>query len=261
MITSHLIFKIMVAIHIISGSVGLVTFWVPVIAKKGGINHRKWGKIFVWAMIVTGTVAVGIATTTIFAPVETHPHLIAMPEFENPEMIRAIFGWMMLYLAILTVNLAWYGKLCIDNKRDHPENRAWHNMALQVILFVAAANCFWEGIVVAQPLMMGISMVGFATVATNLWFMLKKQPGAFDWQLEHIKGLVGAGISVYTAFFAFGAVRLLPELALTPALWAVPLVTGISLIIYHQAQVRRRFIRPAALRAAERVPQRVTPEN
>jgi hypothetical protein len=56
---------------------------------------------------------------------------------------------------------------------------------------------------------------------------------------EHIKCLVGAGISVYTAFFAFGAVRLIPELALQPGLWAVPLVVGLTLIIYHQRAVTR----------------------
>ena len=56
---------------------------------------------------------------------------------------------------------------------------------------------------------------------------------------EHIKCLVGAGISVYTAFFAFGAVRFIPELALQPGLWAVPLIVGLTLIIYHQRVVTR----------------------
>ena len=56
-------------------------------------------------------------------------------------------------------------------------------------------------------MMMGISMVGFATVATNLWFIYKPSPLPTDRIKEHIKCLVGAGISVYTAFFAFGAVR------------------------------------------------------
>ena len=65
----------------------------------------------------------------------------------------------------------------------------------------------------------------------------------WGWQLEHIKALVGAGISVYTAFLAFGAVRLMPELALSPVLWSFPLGTGLGLILYHQAQVRRRFRR------------------
>ncbi|MEO0613486.1 MAG: hypothetical protein AAFY83_09245, partial [Pseudomonadota bacterium] len=54
-----------------------------------------------------------------------------------------------------------------------------------------------------------------------------------------IKALVGTGISVYTAFFAFGAVRYVPQLALNPVLWAVPLVTGLALILYHQYKVRQ----------------------
>ena len=88
-------------------------------------------------------------------------------------------------------------------------------------------------------MMMGISMVGFATVATNLWFIYKPKPLPTDRIKEHIKCRVGAGISVYTAFFAFGAVRLLPELALQPGLWAVPLIVGLALIIYHQRVVTR----------------------
>ena len=93
---------------------------------------------------------------------------------------------------------------------------------------------------------MGISMVGFATVATNLWFLYKPQPLPTDRIKEHIKCLVGAGISVYTAFFAFGAVRLIPELALQPGLWAVPLVVGLTLIIYHQRAVTRPLVASGA---------------
>ena len=80
---------------------------------------------------------------------------------------------------------------------------------------------------------------GLATVGTNLWFMLQKKPGRLAWLKEHIKALVGAGISVYTAFFAFGAVRTVPALALHPGLWSIPLVIGLSLIIFHQRTVSR----------------------
>ena len=67
---------------------------------------------------------------------------------------------------------------------------------------------------------------------------------------EHLKGLVGAGISVYTAFFAFGAVRIMPELALNPGLWAVPLVTGVGIILYHWRKIglqQRATAREASL--------------
>jgi cadmium resistance protein CadD (predicted permease) len=61
---------------------------------------------------------------------------------------------------------------------------------------------------------------------------------------------VGTGISVYTAFLAFGAVRYVPELALSPVLWSIPLIIGVSLILYHQraatAPLRRTRTKAAA---------------
>lgn len=240
--STHSVFQVLVAMHIMTGAIGLISFWVPVAARKGGINHARFGKLFTLMMLVTGSIAMGIASTTLLDPLGTHPQLAAHPDFKDPALIAGIFGWMMLYLATLTVNLAWHGWLCINNRRDHRANRAWHNLLLQVLLTIASANCAWRGMQLGQVLMIAISMVGFATVATNLWFLYKPNPRPVDRIKEHIKSLVGAGISVYTAFFAFGAVRFIPEIALTPALWSVPLITGLSLILYHQRAVTLRFV-------------------
>ena len=239
--STHTLFEVFVALHIISGTVGLVSFWVPVAGTKGGFRHGRYGKLFIMTMLATGSFAVCIATTTLSDPVGTHPHLVGHPQFGDPTLIAGIFGWMMLYLATLTVNLAWHGWLCIQNRNDHRANRVWHNLVSQGVLAVVAANCAWQGWQIQQMLMVGISMVGFATVATNLWYLYKPNPRPVDRIKEHIKSLVGAGISVYTAFFAFGAVRLLPEIALTPALWSVPLITGVGLILYHQRAVTLRL--------------------
>jgi hypothetical protein len=241
MMSSHNLFELLVAIHIVTGSIGLVSFWVPVISRKGGANHARYGRVFTFCMLATGSVAACIALTTLADPLGTHPHLRDHPIFSDPAMISGIFGWMMFYLAILTVNLAWQGWLCINHRRDHRRNRAWHNLLSQGVLTVAATACTLQGWRIGQPLMIGISLVGYATVATNLWFIYKPRPRPIDRIREHIKALVGAGISVYTAFFAFGAVRLVPELALAPALWSVPLITGLTLIIYHRRAVSRRF--------------------
>ncbi len=96
------VFETLVIAHILSGLVGLIALWIPIATKKGGRLHRKAGAVFVKSMLVTGTVAIGIATSTLIAPVETHPHLLYHPLFVGgAETIRAIFGWMMLYLAFL----------------------------------------------------------------------------------------------------------------------------------------------------------------
>ncbi len=239
--TSLQIFHVLVAGHILTGATGLLAFWVPIVARKGGQRHRHWGRIFAKSMLATGSFAIGISIVTILDPVSTHPRLVDQPLFDDPAMIRGIFGWMMLCLAILTINLSWYGWLCVGNRRDHARNRSWHNLLLQALLTVASVNCAWQGHLLGQPLMIAAAGVGLATVATNLRFMLRRQPGAAHWQLEHIKALVGAGISVYTAFFAFGAVRLMPELALYPAYWAIPLIIGLAIIIYQQRSVINRL--------------------
>ena len=174
--SSHLLFEVLVAMHIVTGATGLVVFWVPVVGRKGGAMHARYGRVFTYMMLTTGLVAVGIACTTLSDPVGTHPHLTRDPLFSDPRLIEGIFGWMMLYLATLTVNLAWHGWLCINNRRDHAANRAWHNLLLQLLLTVASANCAWRGVALNQPLMVAISGVGFATVATNLWFPYKPRP-------------------------------------------------------------------------------------
>ena len=231
------LFHHFVSAHIITGAVGLLAFWGPIIAKKGGLIHRRSGQVFTACMLLTGTAAIGISICTLIDPMATHPQLASHPLFNDATLVGAIFGWMMLGLAILTINLAWYGWQCNRNRRDHAANLEWRNLSLQAATFIAATNCAWQGYLIGQPLMLGMSFIGWATVATNLYFLYKPQRAANDWLKEHIKALVGAGISVYTAFFAFGAVRTFPELALHPVVWAIPLMVGLTLIIYHQRKV------------------------
>ncbi|WP_425088148.1 hypothetical protein [Stappia sp.] len=228
------VFEAFVIAHIVTGATGLVAFWVPVAGRKGGDTHRRFGRIFTFSMLATGAAAVGISIATLIAPLETHPHL------PDAAFVRGIFGWMMLYLAVLTVNLAWYGWLCITLKRDRAAMRTPVNLALQGLLAVLAINCVAQGILIGEALMIGISGIGFATVATNLFYLYRARPHPLGWLKEHVKALVGAGISVYTAFFAFGAVRLMPEIALNPVLWSIPLIVGLSIIIYQWRAIARK---------------------
>ncbi|MBK1658029.1 hypothetical protein [Paracraurococcus ruber] len=237
----YLLFECLVAAHIVTGVTGAIAFWVPVVGKKGGEKHRRWGRVFTKAMLITGSLAVCMSVFTLVHPMETHPHLVGR---FDADFIRGIFGWMMLHMGVLTINLAWYGWLAVKNGRRRERNREWRNLLLQPLVILAALNCALQGWLIDMPLMMGISVVGVATGLTNLWFLYKPNPGPMDWLKEHLKALVGGGISVYTAFMAFGSVRIIPELALNPVMWAIPLTTGIGIILYHwrkiDAQTRAR---------------------
>ncbi|WP_197054367.1 hypothetical protein [Sphingomonas sp. 37zxx] len=228
------LFRCLIAVHIIAGAIAAVAFWIPVIGRKGGVNHRKWGRLFNRTVLFTGCMAVIMSLFTLANPMGVHPHLAG--RFDSG-FVRGIFGWMMLHNGILTINLAWYGWLCVINRRNVSANRTWLNVGLQFAVIIAAVVCAWEGAQINQPLMMGIAVVGMATGITNLVFLYARNPSPVDWLKEHVKALVGAGISVYTAFLAFGAVRLAPSLALQPAMWAVPLSVGLVILIFHRMRI------------------------
>lgn len=232
-----LLFHSLVVAHILTGTTGAIAFWVPVIGRKGGGRHRRWGRVFTFAMLATGSLAVMMSLLTLLDPLGTHPHLEGR---FDAAFLRGMFGWMMLHTGILTINLAWYGFLCITNKGRHAANRTKLNLGLQYAVMAAALVCAAQGWIIGQPLMIGIAVVGLATGLTNLWFLHKPRVERQDWLKEHIKALVGAGISVYTAFMAFGSVRVFPELALHPAMWSLPLVVGLAIIIWHRLGVERQ---------------------
>ena len=229
-------------VHVTTGAIGLLLFWIPVIGRKGSVTHRSVGHWYARLMLVTASMAFCMGTTTLLAPLPTHPKQVALgwPDWR----IEGIFGWMMCYLAILTVHLVWHGVATIRNKKDHAANRRWPNVALNGLVIVAALVCAWRGWLIRETLMMGIAVVGVASGLTNLWFIYTPSPSRIAYQLEHIKSIVGSGISVYTAFMAFGFVRLNPQGALDPRMWAIPLVVGLALIIYHQTRLRLTIRRP-----------------
>jgi hypothetical protein len=145
---------------------------------------------------------------------------------------------MMLYLAILTISLVWHGLITVRNKKQHLENRRWPNVGLNLLVIAAALLCAYRGWLIHEVLMMGIAVVGVASGLTNVWFIYTPTPSRIAYQLEHVKAIVGSGISVYTAFMAFGFVRLMPHNALNPKMWSIPLVVGLAIIIYHQMRIR-----------------------
>jgi len=242
-----LAFHGLVGLHVSFGTAGAIAFWIPVASTKGGRTHRNWGKVFAGCMLATGGIAIALAGMTLWDSYATHPRLA---DRFDATFLRGVFGWMMLLCGILTVNLAWYGWMCIHNRGRHERNRAPLNIALQILLLLTAAKCAWEGWLLGIWLMPGVAVVGLATAVTNLRFIFRQRTERVDWLKEHIKALIGAGISVYTAFTAFGSVRVLPVLALHPLTWAVPLGIGLYLIVRFRRQVSREA-REARLRRQE----------
>jgi hypothetical protein len=228
------LFELVLAAHVGAGIVALTSFWGAVATRKGGPAHRRWGHVFAASIYAAGFMALAMGTLSLFWPLAMHPGLT------DADLYRGLFGWMMLYLALLTMSMTRYGLKMVANRRDHPANRHWSMVALQLLVLAAAINCAWHGVRLQQPLMIGVSIIGFGTTLTYLWYMYRPNPGARDYIPEHLKAMVATGIAAYTAFLSVGLVEMFPEHAFNPVIWAVPTVIGVAIIAWFLRGLTRR---------------------
>jgi hypothetical protein len=226
------LFTLVLAVHVGAGVVALTSFWGAVATLKGGPSHRRWGKAFTAAIYTASVMALAMGTLSLRWPLAMHPGLT------DETLYRGLFGWMMVYLGLLTISMTRYGLAVIANKRRHEANRHWSMVALQVIVLVAALNCAIHGVLLSQPLMILVALIGFGTTLTYLWYMFRKAPGRTDYIPEHLKAMVATGIAAYTAFLSVGLIEMFPQQAFNPVIWAVPTVIGMGLIIHFLRQQR-----------------------
>ncbi len=226
------LFTLILAFHVGAGAVALTSFWGAIVTRKGGPTHRRWGFVFTMSIYVASLMALGMGTLSLFWPLAMHPGLT------DVALYRGLFGWMMLYLGLLTLTMTRYGLAMIANKRNHAANREPTMVGLQVAVLIAAVNCAVHGALLRQPLMIGVSVIGCGTTTTYLMYMFRANPARTDYIPEHLKAMVATGIAAYTAFLSVGLVKMLPAHAFNPVFWGLPTVGGMALIIYFLRSVR-----------------------
>jgi hypothetical protein len=232
------LFEALVALHVITGTVGLTAFWGPIVTRKGAANHRKWGKAACYGFLGAGALAIAMALLSLYGPEQRHP------EITDRALFDGLFGWMMLYLGILTIGFVDYGLAVVRHSRDRRMLRRPRYQAVIAAVVLSGAWCGWYGYTVGHPLMMLVAFIGIVAMAIQqLYIWRRADPPRQTYVGEHFRALIGMGISAYTAFMSVGLIRLVPEHVFNPAIWAGPSVIGVSLIIGFTLKAKRAAAR------------------
>jgi hypothetical protein len=232
------LFEALVALHVITGTVGLTAFWGPIVTRKGAANHRKWGKAACYGFLGAGALAIAMALLSLHGPEQRHP------EITDRALFDGLFGWMMLYLGILTIGFVDYGLAVVRHSRDRRMLRRPRYQAVIAAVVLSGAWCGWYGYTVGHPLMMLVAFIGIVAMAIQqLYIWRRADPPRQTYVGEHFRALIGMGISAYTAFMSVGLIRLVPEHVFNPAIWAGPSVIGVSLIIGFTLKAKRAAAR------------------
>ncbi|MGH7727061.1 MAG: hypothetical protein ACREOU_16685 [Candidatus Eiseniibacteriota bacterium] len=238
------------ATHIGFGAVGLLVFWIPVFAKKGGRIHKRAGTIFKFCVYVVGTSACISAAWAIL-----HPYSWGrMPANVTPEeaastarQIRGI-GLFLGSLGLTTLVAVRSGILAIRYRRDPKALSGPGIVALSTACLLAGIAAIVNGILTKMYLFAGVGLIPVLGGWSALAVARKPPTERMGWWYEHMSNMLGAGIAFYTAFLVFGAGRVFgisfePPLSFLP--WLGPTLVGIPVITIWTNKYKRKFARGA----------------
>ncbi len=234
MLAGMALFEALVVAHVVTGAVGLTAFWGPIATRKGAARHRQWGRAACYGFVGAGTLAIAMALLSLYGPEDRHP------EIADRRLFDGLFGWMMLYLGVLTLGFVDYGLGVVRHARDRRALRAPRYQAVIAAVVIAGAWCGYFGVLVAHPLMVLVAVIGIVAMLIQQRYIWRRHdPPRGTHVAEHFRALIGMGISAYTAFLSVGLIRYVPDHVFNPAVWAGPSVIGVGLILWFTVKGKR----------------------
>lgn len=223
-----------VALHIITGALSLLLFWVPSLTKKGGKAHKQFGNYYVKAMLFTSISGVVSATMVLFIPLVIYP---TMPEhFESVAYFTAYLRGQYVFLLMLSL-LVWnnvrHSVAVLKVKRNLNQLRTIEYLWLPVLLFAVASIALYQGITYGITLTCIFAPIALLNAIGIVRYVFQTDIVAGSWVTEHIGHIIGSGIGAYTAFFAFGGRSLFegsPSLQIIS--WVLPALIGVPFSIW-----------------------------
>ena len=216
--------------HVAAGTIALLPFWGAAIAAKRGSAHRRWGRLFTVALYA----ASGMALRT---GILSRRWLLAMhPALTDARRYRGLFGWLMIYLALLAICTACYDRAMITKRRDDGANRRWPMLADADVSRADSGRrnqLRGAGRALGQPLMVGIGLVGFGTMYSYLRCLARLVVVSRAYLPQHPMMTLGTGIAAYAAFVSVGSIELFPAHAFSRGVWALPPIVGLGLMAFH----------------------------
>jgi len=215
-------------VHIAAGTVALVVAPAALVARKGGVWHRRTGAAFMYAMA-------GVTLTA-------------------AAMWQAKGHTFLLFLDIVSLYFVVSGyRVLIRRRRDGRDFRA---DGLDLAIAVAALACGLAlialGAAAATPLLrslaavfLGLGAIGAIFASLELFAIGLGPKTKFGWLFYHLSAMLSAYISATTAFVVINAhgVPMLER-------WLVPVALGTATIVAFSVKYRVRFWRAARPRPA-----------
>ena len=212
--------KILLFIHAAAGTLALVIAPLAMLASKGSDAHRRWGKVFFYAMSV-------VVVTAIISGIIRPNILMALVALFSFHMLAS--GYRALYLRKL---------------HEGQRMQRWDYILQGSAAVINGALFLWGliNLTMGRPESASIiffvfGSVGLFMVWRNVHQFYKRSVDKREWLYMHMTGFLGGYIATVSAFSAVNLHMIQP----TWLQWLWPTIIGSPLIAYWISYYRKGF--------------------
>jgi len=238
-------YKLILALHVVAGLIGLAAFWTPALSRKGGVAHVRVGRVFFWCTCVIASTGLLMAALFLAAPLAVHPPRTPVGPERAAVIAREtrLVAPFLIYLVLITFAPVYHGVRVLATRHAPEQLRTPFHTILHLATLAAAVGLAVLGFATGRIVFLALSPIGFLIGLGNLGFARTPYPTPMTWWYEHMRSMMGGGVAFHTAFFVLGAGRLLgismDGWGVLP--WLLPTIVGIPASAIWVRYYRRKF--------------------
>ena len=196
-------------VHVIAGALALCLFLIPVLMRKGGVDHKTVGRYYSYCMYSVALTGLVMTTFIMIVPAVVMPHLLTDSINSQARIEQArVFAWFLSHLAILIWVSVLYGRRVLAAREARHQLRRPLLLGLLGILLINGLALFVFGVITGRVLQIIFGLLGLNVGASSLHYIFRAHVAPRSWLREHLSAYIGSGIGAYTAFLVFGGRQL-----------------------------------------------------
>jgi uncharacterized membrane protein len=214
-------FRSLLGVHIAAGCIAFVMAPLALATAKGGKAHRRWGKIYFWAMSVVAGTALVLA-------------------LYRPVLFLALVAVFSFYAAFSAYRVLLYKDL------PHGQKVLWPDWFAAAVTFACSFALALLG-VVKPALVQNLTIpslvfgtIGMVLAGKSMWKFLHPPQEKMFWWYDHLGNMLGSYIAAWTAFGVVTIGRYFPY-NWRWVIWVLPTAIGVPAIALTTAYYKRKF--------------------
>ena len=215
--------------HISGGLVALLTFLIPLFAKKGGKLHTRVGWIYLGAMFLVVVGAFLITPWRYFMDVQG----------TTQTRTSAVF---LFFIAVLTLTAMQQGIYVLRHKKREIPILSLGTVGLPVALLLVSSGVLWLGISIGNIRFIAFPIIGGRAAVSQLGYWKNPPTGPQSWWFYHLENMFACCIATVTAFVVTAVPRLYPSIYSNSVfVWLAPTFILVPWMIWFKKKYERKF--------------------